>query len=409
MTISGRKSIDIGGLFPLMPVHITLLWNVGMSFSMFGHKKEYGSKIARVKTMTEQPDKKTVTTSEGDGKEKNRLRRVLRLLMVLVVVGLLALLFVPATSYIPGYGNVLSAQDAVLRAGSKGAIETIHAKSGDRVANGDIVLELESEVERAEVERCRHQLTESQAELEYLLRLNENEQEHDRLELEFATVKRADAETEFRRVEKLQTQSAASNREFQSAKAAFELTDAEYKRLAIDRNPLRQATLAVQNRKIATLEAQLARAQSTLDRRKVRAPLTGVIVLHGVSLGQVIDANEVLGQIFDDHYHQVVARMPERFAPFLKSGQDVDVEISAYPKSKFGCFKGKIYWVSPVVTPHESGDGTILIRVKLDNVPSNVDLKAGMAAQIWVHGGNTRLLWKLVGKKTYDDNLQQER
>lgn len=333
--------------------------------------------------------------SAGRSGRRKKTLAVVAVVLAAVVVGLYV---AGANLYIVVYGNVLSAKYAVLRAGSKGAIERIEPMGrGRRVREGQLILRLESEVEQSEVVRCERELAEAGAELAYLEAQLAVERERDELASRFAKLELDEAEIEFRRIGKLHGQGAASEREFEAAKAAHRLAQAKYKRLSIDRGAIREAKLGVQKKRIATLRAQLERAKAALGRRMIRAPLSGLAVLHALSIGQVVDANEVLGQIFDDRSYQVVARVPERYLPYLRKGQAVSAELSAYPEYDSGQIRGQVQSVVPVVQPHGSGDGTFRIHAALTQVPSNVRLKAGMSAEVSITVGRTRLLWKLLG------------
>jgi len=133
--------------------------------------------------------------------------------------------------------------------------------------------------------------------------------------------------------------------------------------------------------------------------------MDGILVMHAISIGQVVDANEVLGQIFDDQYYQMIAHIPEQFECYLKPGQSARVELSAYPSWLFDYFWGQVSWVSPVINPQASGDGTVMIKARIDKLPPNTQLKAGMSGKISVQAGKTSLLMRLLGIRTYDRNL----
>ncbi len=331
------------------------------------------------------------TTKSGIGK------KVAIGVLLAVTVAVFALWSIPTKFHVGGYGNVLSASDAVLRAGSKGPVKSILVKSGDRVSKGNVVLALESDVERSDTDKCKRELDQARAEMLHLQELLAITRLENELEIEHAKIDRDDCLMEYEHIVELQKQQAASRREMRGVKAEYELARTRLKRLSLDRTALRKSQLEVQNKKIGTLQSELERAEGTLARRQIAAPLDGVIVLHALSLGQVVDANEVLGQIFDDRYYQVVARLPERYARYLRSGQTVGVRLSAYPELDWEHITGVIEWVSPLVTPHGSGDGTILIKARLTDVAASVALKSGMSAKVSVTVGRTRYLWRLIG------------
>jgi multidrug resistance efflux pump len=341
---------------------------------------------------------------EKDSKPANpkRTKRILIGSAGACVLFLVILYIIPVNFYIGGYGNVLSASDAVLRAGSKGPVRFIHARSGQRVQKDQLILELEDDVERADVERCQRELAAAQAEL---LLLNETvaiEKKRDEFQREIAKIKYEDSQSEFTRVKGLRSSSATSDLELRMATAKRDQDQVDLQEKSIDKHKFRLAQVEVQKRKITTLDAQLNSAQRVLSRRKINAPMSGVLVMHTLSLGQVVDANEVLGQIFDDKFYQFIAHIPEQFGYYLREGQPVRIELSAYPSWDFGYFWGHLSWVSPVVNPQASGDGTILIKAKIETTPRYADLKAGMSGKISITAGKTSLLWRILGLKTYD-------
>jgi len=342
--------------------------------------------------MTEQNKERPVRRGRAGRRKKLAAIIVLVLAAVLVV-----LYFLPADLYIDVYGNVLSAKYAALRAGSKGPIEAVMVESGQRVRKDDIILKLESEVEQSDVVRCQRELEAAKAELNFLAAQLQVERRHDEIEASFAKIKLTDAETDYKRIKTLHEKDAASDREYEEASVAYRLAQATYERLSIDRSDIHRTKLVVQEKKIATIEAELARAEGTLATRTVRAPLAGLIVLHALSVGRVVDADEVLGQIFDDRSYQVVARVPERYVEFIQEGQCVNVELSAYPQYDSGEVMGTVTSIVQVIQPHASGEGTFRIHAELTAIPKNVRLTSGMSAELEIAAGKTTFLRKVIG------------
>jgi HlyD family secretion protein len=314
------------------------------------------------------------------------------------------LYLIPTTFYIVGNGNILSADDAVLRAGSKGPIQAILARTGDQVKKSQILLQLEDDVERAELERCQRELARAQAELNFLLETNQLERQKEKLAIEAAEIQYEDSKGEVTRLEKLYKSAAVSDFELRVAVTQREINRISLLEKNLNKDNLRQADIDIKKRNIETWKAQLDSAQRMLARRKVHAPMAGVLVMHSYSIGQVVDANEVLGQIFDNRYYQIIAHIPEKFQSFLKTDQDAEIELSAYPWWDFGYLPARVYRVSPVVNPQASGDGTIMIKAKIENNNTNIQLKAGMAGEIWIKAGKTSLLYRILGIKPYDNH-----
>lgn len=345
-------------------------------------------------------DAKDKEEKEGKPLKSRRGKSILVISTGSFCLLVIALYLIPVNFYVGGYGNVLSARDAVLRAGSKGPIRAIHAQSGQRVTPDQVILELEDDVERAEVDRCKRELNAAQAELELLKATVAIEKQRDEYQREIARIKYLDSEAEYERVKGLRSTAATSDLELRMATAKRDMDKVELADRSIDKHQFRLAQIEVQKRKIATIEAQLTSAERVLSRRRVFAPMAGVLVMHSFSIGQVVDANEVLGQIFDDHYYQMIAHIPEQFACYLKPGASVRMELSTYPSWLFDYFWGSVYWVSPVINPQASGDGTVMVKARIETLAPHTELKAGMSGKISIHGGTTSLLWRILGIRT---------
>ena len=325
------------------------------------------------------------------------------MLFTIPIIILAILYFTPTTLYIRGNGNILSADDAVLRAGSKGPIQAILAQTGEQVKSGQVLLQLEDDVEIAEVERCTRELDQANAELKFLIEKTKLEQEQEKLAIKAAEIQYEDSQKDVTRLENLYKSSAVSDLELRIAKTKQEMDHIRLLEENLSKTTLREAQIDIQKRNIDTWQAKLDSANRTLARRKVLAPMSGMLVMHSFSIGQVVDANQVLGQIFDNSYHQIIAHMPEQFQYFLRVGQEAEVELSAYPWWDFGYFPATIYRVSPVINPQASGDGTIMIKAMVtNNKDKNLTLRAGMAGEIWIKAGKTPLLYRILGLKSND-------
>ncbi|NLE29986.1 MAG: HlyD family efflux transporter periplasmic adaptor subunit [Phycisphaerae bacterium] len=345
--------------------------------------------------------KEKVEAQENKPKPK-RTKFYLTIFLGIPLAVLVILYLIPATFYIPGYGYILSAGDASLRAGSKGPIRAVLARSGQFVKEGDVIIELEDDVEQAEVERCKRELSRAKAELKLLEETNRLEIIQDKLAIESAKIQYEDSKNEVMRVEKLRDSNAVSDLELRIATTKREMDRIQLQERMIEKNDLRTAQIEIKKREIDTINAQLISAQRMLARRKIPAPMTGVLIMHSLSIGQVVDANEVLGQIFDNSYHQIVAHIPEKYGSFLSKDQRLLVELSSYPWWNFGYLSAQLYWVAPVVNPQASGDGTVQVKAKLEKLTNgSIDLKAGMSAKIWIVGCRTSLLAKILGVNPY--------
>lgn len=312
------------------------------------------------------------------------------------------MLFIKVPYYISGYGNIMSIKDAVLRAGIKGMIDKIHVESGEMVRKGEVLIQLEDSIERAELAENQRKLFQAKAQLEQLKANIQVSISQQQVMMELCRIKLEDTEREHSRVKSLFAQKAASKTEFERTTIERNLARAELKKVSIDRNNLHQAQIEVQKKKIAVLESSIELAKSKLALRKICSPISGRLVLNALSVGQVIDADQVLGQVFDEESHQIIARIPEKFLWFIKHDTNILIEPTAYPHRHFGYITGKIGWVSPVVSPSSSGDGMVVVKANIDDSNKNISLKPGISCKMWVFTGKVPIFYYLSGLRRFD-------
>ncbi len=338
----------------------------------------------------------------SDKKPKKRKRKLY--VWLVVTVGILALMFaVRVPYYVTGYGNVMSRRDAVLRAGVKGPIKRILVDSGQFVKEGDVIIELEDSIQQAAILTNERKLSQAKMELARLTERMYYDLSKQKSEIELAKIKLKDVEAEYKRIKKLFAQQAASKTEMRRAEIAYELAKTELAEISLDKRKLLEAEIEVQKKKIDVLVSLLKLAKARLALRKIHAPISGVIVLHTLSIGQVVDADQVLGQIFAKGGYQIIARIPEKYLWFTKEGKTVIAETSSYPHRDFGYIGGKIRWVSPVINPNSSGDGSLLIKADITSKPKRIVLKPGQSAQIWIDAGKVPLIYYLLGIRQFNE------
>lgn len=106
----------------------------------------------------------------------------------------------------------------------------------------------------------------------------------------------------------------------------------------------------------------------------VVAPMSGVIDLRPVSLGQAVEPNTVLAHISDRSQLNVVARVYEEDLGKVKRGQEASVHLLSYPDR---VFTGKVTLVGPTLDP---ASRTVEVWVQLAN-PDGL-LKPNLFARI---------------------------
>lgn len=196
---------------------------------------------------------------------------------------------------------------------SSGRLTEILARSGARVAAGEIIARLDADAEEIALDRARIALE--------------------------------DANTRLERVKALRASNTAT---------AVQLTEAE---------------LAVSNAGLAIRDAEL-----TLERRSIRAPISGIVGIIPVTVGNHMTQQSVIAVIDDRSRIIVDFWVPERFAGMVSVDQPVSAASVARPDDRF---EGV---VSAVDTRIDSQSRTLHIQASIDN--SSDALRAGMSFQI---------------------------
>lgn len=129
------------------------------------------------------------------------------------------------------------------------------------------------------------------------------------------------------------------------------------------------AAFAVDNAGLDLREAELA-----LDRRDIKAPISGIIGILPINAGNYVTISTTVATINDRSDVLVDFWVPERFAPMIKVGAAVSASSVARPGETF---KGEVSAIDNRVDP---ASRTLHVQAKITN--PNDALREGMAFQI---------------------------
>lgn len=182
-------------------------------------------------------------------------------------------------------GSVAPVQGVTLSADLPGVVAKVAFNSGAHVAEGQVLVELDTRQEQA-------QLASAQAQLEL-------------------------AKISLDRSQKLLDQKAI-------AQSDFDLASAQYK----------------------SAEAAVGQAQASIDRKTIRAPFAGVTGIRQVNLGQYVNSGDAIVPLQAMDAVFMNFSVPQQDISALKLGSSVDATVEG---SKDGAFHGKVTAIDPVV------------------------------------------------------------
>lgn len=242
---------------------------------------------------------------------------------------------VASTQEWAGSGITEPYRDATVTTTVVGSVTEVAKTEGQFVRRGEVIIELDSELERFEVSR-RQLIAESTAELDSA------EREMELRKRDFESTTKLYEETR-----------SVSEDELLQKELEYRLAEAQYERLRV-----------AEARE--EIEHQIAEAQ--LAERQIRAPFDGVIVQTFVEVGETSGAQQPLVRVVDTSRVRLVAHLEPDTARQLRRGQAVTVRLQEFttPITR----RGTVEFISPVVDP---SSGLREVKVLINNSDASVN------------------------------------
>ena len=265
-------------------------------------------------------------------------------------------------------GTLFPIEEAVISAEIDGKAEEVKVDLGDIVEKGQVLVRINDEEQRYQVQQSEAQLRQS---MERLGLKAEGEKIKDVRETPDVRKARADlteAEQRFKRTQQLVDQNIGAKSELDQASSRYQAAQAAYDSTV---NQTRNLIQEVERFR-ANMEIQRKRLRDTT----VKAPFRAQVKERQVSLGQFVRTNTPLFVLVKTDPIRLRIEVPERMAPWIKINQVVDVSLEAFEGRKF---VGKIWRIAPTV---DQSKRTFVAEALIDNKAG--ELKAGSYARAHV-------------------------
>ena len=188
---------------------------------------------------------------------------------------------------IEALGTLRANESVTLTASVTEKVSALHFDDGDRVAQGDLLVEMTSTEEDAQLEEAR------------------------------ALVK--EAERQYRRVQSLASQGTAA-----------------------------KSLLDERRREQETASARLSAIESRLSDRLIKAPFSGVLGLRNISVGALVEPGDLITTLDDDSVMKLDLSVPNVYLSSLKPGLPMIARSRAYPEREF---RGEVRSIDSRVDP----------------------------------------------------------
>jgi RND family efflux transporter MFP subunit len=234
-------------------------------------------------------------------------------------------------------GTLAAENEVTVSSQAEGVVSRILADLGDRVGSGQVLVELDREKLQYNLDQQKAALARS------LARYGASEPGRLPPIDQTPDVKRAAAELNqarrgFDRASELSKRQLLSQQALDDADAVLRTKQAEY-------------DSALQNARNMAADIDASNAAAKLAERQlrdanIRAQVDGYVQQRIVSLGELVKEQMPVMKIVRVDPLKVTAEIPEGLAPWVQSGQPVDLQVDAYPDRPF---TGKVSRISPAV------------------------------------------------------------
>lgn len=321
-------------------------------------------------------------------------RRVLLLLLLLAIGTGYGLERLRTHRYVNGTGHVMTGQVVKVRAAVEGLIEHVSVDSGAAVDAGQLLVQLNDDLQRAAREELLSRIKAEEAELQRL-ETNQHLQRAQRA----AQINRSELNMQLaqQHLDRLEAGSATVARmEIEEAQVRVEMAASRLEELRLPRDDLMRKEMEVIQEQIAAMRKRMPVLEAELSLRQVRSPLKGTVYFHGFAPGEIVKPSDELGQVFDRDSWIVALKIPERQIVHVREGQTARVSLAAYPSFRHGTLEATIRRKDGLVTPQATGDSIFYIEAVLTPRP-DIQLQPGLTAWARIDCGETTWLRRLIG------------
>jgi RND family efflux transporter MFP subunit len=234
-------------------------------------------------------------------------------------------------------GTLAAVDEVTISSEADGKVAKILADLGDRVSAGQLLVQLDNE-------KQQYTYAQQQAALaRTLAQYGAPDSEHlpeleDTPDARRANADLVQATQAYDRASELFKRTLISQQALDDAKAALQSKRAIYNSAIQNAKNLRAS--------IQASEATMKLAGRQLRDTEIRAPFDGFVQKRFVNMGELVKTQMPVMAIVQLDPLKVTAEIPEKMAPWINTGQAVDLKVDAYQDRTF---TGKVSRISPAV------------------------------------------------------------
>jgi len=269
-------------------------------------------------------------------------------------------------------GTLAAVDQVTISSEADGKVSRILADLGDRVSAGETIIRLDNEKQQYSSDQQKAALARALAQYgapdpQHLPEI-EKTPDVQKAAAELTQVRQA-----FERAQELHKRALIPKQQLDDAEAMLQAKQAAYDSSLQNAKNLRAS--------IQASEASAKLADRQLRDTDIRAPFDGIVERRLVNLGELVKTQMPVMSVVRVDPLKVMAEIPEKMAPWISSGQAVELRVDAYPDKPFA---GKVSRISPAVN-------TATRAFPFEALVPNHDatLKPGTFARVHIESGKT--------------------
>ena len=237
-------------------------------------------------------------------------------------------------------------------------VAKVHARPGQQVAAGALLLELDSQSVRLELERLKEQLGQQDNRIQTLRLEQEQKRKQLASSIELLQLDLQATRARLLRSQTLRKAGGVSAEDLLTAELNVQRTEIQLRQQQEQVEDVRRTTAShIEGAQLqqSILRKQLAQQEDLLARTQVRAPFDGMLTWLAQEEGAAVAMGQLVARVSDLHNYRVEATLSDFHARRVEHGQAVLVEQGALQ------LKGKVHTILP-----EIQNGTVKLLVTLD-------------------------------------------
>lgn len=256
-------------------------------------------------------------------------------------------------------GKIEPLSKVEIKSKASGLIKYLYVNAGDRIREGQLLVELDKETLEAQLKEARAVLKAAESKLQEMESQGRTYQANiQKAQLEAESKDYDFAAAEYARHRELFAQGLISKSEFDSVEQKMKAAEVAHKALLASVR-VREAEFEQNDRAISKTHSEVAQAQAQYERAEenlkyasIRSPISGVVLSREVEVGDAVSSILQLGSnatlvmtLGDTRELYLKGKVDETDIGLVKVGQPARVTVDAY---KNRVFQGNVFQIAPM-------------------------------------------------------------